>query len=121
MTGAYSRRKGNAAEVAVVNALKARGIAATTTRNVRGGSQGGADIACDLPVAVEVKNCAKVELAAWVDQARSQADDCWGAVVHKRPRKADAGDWYLTMTLGDFVEMCAQITTEPLSDADVPF
>lgn len=118
---AYSRTKGNAAEVAVVNALKARGVQAMTSRQARDGTQGGADILSDLPVSIEVKNRKENRLGEWLDQARDQADDCWGAVVHKRARKADAGEWFLTMSLGDFVELVAQLSTAPLSDDQVQF
>ena len=118
---ATSRRKGNRAEVAVVNALKARGVDAMTTRNARGGSQQGDDVISDLPVSLEVKDCKRTELAQWLDQARSQADDCHGAVVHKRSRKADAGEWFLTMAVGDFVELVRWLECRPLDDWEVPF
>lgn len=110
MTGASSRRKGNAAEVAVVNALKARGVDAMTSRNARGGSQGGEDVICDLPISIEVKSQARDALASWLDQARAQADDSKGAVVHKRARKADAGEWFVTLQFSDFIELVAELT-----------
>lgn len=119
--GATERTKGNVAEIAVVNALKARGVNAITGRNMRGGYQTGCDVISDLPISIEVKNHKKTDLAGWLDQAREQADDCKGAVVHKRPRKTDAGDWYLTMTLADFVELVAELSAAPISDDTVPF
>ena len=121
MSGASSRRRGHDAERAVVAALKARGVNATTSRNANGGRQEGADIICDLPVAVEVKSVGQNRLGEWLDQARGQADDCWGAVVHKRSRKGDAGDWFLTMSLGDFVELVRWLERRPLDDFDIPF
>lgn len=102
---ATSRRKGNRAEVDVVAALKRLGVDAMTSRASRGGMQGGADVICDLPVVLEVKDQARDALPAWVDQARAQADDAPGAVVHKRRGKANAEQWFVTMQLDDFVEL----------------
>lgn len=110
MSGAYSRSKGSRAELAVVHALEARGIRAMTSRNARNGTQGGVDIICDLPVSLEVKDQARDALASWLDQARAQADDCHGAVVHKRARKADAGEWFVTLQFSDFIELVAELT-----------
>lgn len=119
MTGASSRRKGNTAEQEVVRALGRLGIEAVTSRNARGGTQGQHDVICDLPVCLEVKDQSRDALPSWLDQAREQADDAPGAVVHKRGRKAKAEDWFLTMTLGDFVALCRDLSTRPLADKDV--
>jgi hypothetical protein len=119
---AYSRRKGNAWEVALVAWLNRRGYAAITSRNARGGTQGGVDIITDLPVAVEAKSCARIELAAWVDQAVAQADDSApGAVFVKRKGKADPGEGYVVMRADDFVTLVGDLSTKPLDDEAVPW
>jgi hypothetical protein len=102
---AASRRKGNRAEVAVVAALKRLGVAAMTTRYATGGRQYGDDVISDLPVSLEVKDHSRDGLPGWLDQARSQADDCFAAVVHKRRGRADAGEWFVTMQLDEFVRL----------------
>ena len=52
--------------------LRAWGWAARTSRSVQG-VQGGADLITDCPLSIEVKDHARMELAAWVDQAVAQA------------------------------------------------
>jgi hypothetical protein len=123
MSGATSRRKGNVAEQEVCRALGRLGIEAITSRNARAGSQGGHDIICpDLPVALEVKDQSRDALPSWVDQAREQGDETApGAVCHKRRGKAAAEDWFLTLTLGDFVKLVAHLRGLPHDWQEVPF
>ena len=105
MSGASSRRKGNKAEVDVVNYLKAHGYDVETSRNARGGTQKGADILGDFPAAVEVKNQTRTDLAGWWAQAVEQAGDGDAVVVHKRVGKADPGEWWVTMDLQTLVRL----------------
>jgi hypothetical protein len=110
VSGAASRRKGSAAELAVVHALQRAGWEAVTSRNVQGGRQGGPDIVTEFPVALEVKDHARVDLAGWVDQAEAQAFGVPSAVVHKRRGRGKAEDWYCTMTFSALVELVANLT-----------
>jgi hypothetical protein len=123
MSGNYSRNKGARSEVAVANWLTSRGFEAITSRNARGGSQGGADIICpDLPLSVEVKAGARSELAAWLDQARQQGDeDAPGLVVHRRKGKGDPGEWFATMALADLVALVERLRWEPGKWSEVPW
>ena len=105
MSGASSRRKGNKAEVDVVNYLKARGYDVETSRNARGGTQKGADIIGDFPAAVEVKNQTRTDLAGWWAQAVDQAGDGCAVVVHKRVGKGDPAEWWVTMDLQTLVRL----------------
>jgi hypothetical protein len=105
MSGSASRRKGNRAEVAVVNYLKAAGYDVETSRNARGGTQQGADVLGDFPLAVEVKNQARVDLAGWWQQAVEQAHGGDAVVVHKRVGKTDPGEWWVTMDLQTLVRL----------------
>jgi hypothetical protein len=105
MSGASSRRKGNKAEVDVVNYLRAHGYDVETSRNARGGTQQGADIIGDFPAAVEVKNQTRMDLAGWWAQAVEQANGGCAVVVHKRVGKADPGDWWVTMDLQTLIRL----------------
>lgn len=103
-----SKRKGTAAESAVVSWLQAHGFPHAERRALSGTSDRG-DIAGLPGVALEVKNVARMALGEWVDEARKEAGNAkariW-AVVHKRRGKGDAGDWYVTLDLRTFVELC---------------
>ncbi len=52
-----------------------------------------------LPFTISVKNRAQLALSVWVDEmalmARHNGHEA-GIVVHKRPRKGQPGDWYVT-------------------------
>lgn len=59
-------------------------------------------------IAIECKNHAAMNLAGWVDEARSEATNdgaMLGVVVHKRRGKGRAGDQYVTLTLSDLVKL----------------
>jgi hypothetical protein len=59
-------------------------------------------------VAIEVKNVARLDLAGWVTEAeteRGNLDAIAGVVVHKRARKGQALDQYVTCTLRDFIAL----------------
>lgn len=105
MSGASSRRKGNKAEVDVVNFLKSHGWDVETSRNARGGTQQGADILGDFPLAVEVKNQARMDLPGWWRQAQAQAGNGLGVVVHKRVGTSEPGEWWVTMDLFTLVRL----------------
>jgi hypothetical protein len=102
-----AKRKGTAAETAVVRFLQANGWPQAERRALAGAADRG-DVA-GLPVVVEVKNAARMELAAWLDEAVKEAgqrspyygqvppsDGTAGVVWHKRRGKASPGDWYVT-------------------------
>lgn len=59
-------------------------------------------------IVIEAKNAARLELAAWLDEAvREAANDgaLLGVVVHKRRGKGAAADQYATLRLGDLVAL----------------
>jgi hypothetical protein len=99
MSGATSRRKGNAAEVEVVKALERAGWHAVTSRAARGGYQTGVDIITNLPLAIEVKNHSRLDLPGWWRQAQEQAGGKLPVVIHKRVGKTQAEEWWVTMDL----------------------
>jgi len=99
VSGATSRRKGNAAEVEVVKALERAGWHAVTSRAARGGYQTGVDIITNLPLAIEVKNQTRLDLPGWWRQAQEQAGGKLPVVIHKRVGKGQAEEWWATMDL----------------------
>ena len=103
MGGAASRRKGNVAEREVVAALRRAGWQAMTSRAARAGTQKGADIITDFPLVLEVKDHKTMALAEWVEQANAEGEGDPAAVVHKRRGKANAEEWYVTMTFGEML------------------
>lgn len=57
---------------------------------------------------IEVKDCAKLDLAGWVGEAeveRGNDDALVGVVLHKRRGKADPADWYVTCSGADFIAL----------------
>lgn len=94
--GAKERRKGNDAERAVVHTLRKWGWEAITSRSSNG-TQEGMDIISNCPLAIEVKNHVRLDLAGWVEQANENASDKIGVVWHKRKGQADPENWYVTM------------------------
>ena len=108
MSGAYSRSKGNRFEVAMCKVIVAAGWRAITSRNARGGSQGGADLITDLPVVVECKDQARFDLSGWLDQAIAQAPGDLAAVFVKR-RQKPAEQAYVVMRADQFLELCGKV------------
>ena len=55
---------------------------------------------------VEVKDCNRLDLAGWTNQAHTEAgndDALVGVVIHKRRGTTDPGRYYLTMTVDDWL------------------
>ena len=97
MTGRSSRRKGNQAERDTVKWLRRNGFP-HAERN--GNGFAGSDITGIPGVTLEIKNRATLNLAEWVDQLETELDydgNDIGAIIHKRRRKPNTGDWYATM------------------------
>jgi predicted alpha/beta hydrolase len=104
VTGSSSRNKGKRAELAVAKWLRDNGWQAATTR-ATSGAQRGDDLVTDTGLSWEVKDHARLELAAWIDQATSNADGKPAVVVHKRRGKGDVGSWYCTLTASDLLRL----------------
>lgn len=87
----------------MVRFLQANGFP-KAERRALAGSQDRGDIAGIPGVVIEVKNAARTELAAWLDEANREGDfDSlnWDGdlpvVWHKRRGKGSPGEWYVTM------------------------
>ena len=119
MTGKPSRDKGNRFEVALTHYLTDKiGRQVITSRNGRGGAQGGADLhAADDDGrfrphvngwTLEAKDVAGTSVPSWLGQARIAADDAgvdWWAVVHKQRHKTvdDARVFLPRLLLRDYL------------------
>lgn len=110
-----SKRKGTAAESAVVQYLQAMGFAHAERRSLNGAKDRG-DIAGLPGVVIEVKNCARQELAGWVAEAEVERDNdnaSLGVVWHKRRGKGQAADWFVTMSGEQFVFLLREFMEMP--------
>lgn len=106
-----ARKAGAAFERAVADVL-AEHVDDRIDRRVKRGQNDRGDIGglrhMGGRVIVEVKDCARLDLAGWVTEAdteRGNDDALAGVVCHKRKGKGDPLDSYVTMTLRDFVAL----------------
>jgi len=102
-----SKNKGTAAETAVVRFLRAAGFTQAERRTLSGAQDRG-DIAGVPGVVIEVKNCARQELPAWVAEAELERDNdraSLGVVWHKRRGTTDPGRWFVTMSGDQFAAL----------------
>jgi Holliday junction resolvase len=95
------KRKGNAAERAVVQYLKEHGF--EQARRTQAGTRHDIGDIDGVPgLAIEVKNHAKLALAEWVDQLEDEIVAKRvpsGIVIVKRRGHADPADWYCVTPL----------------------
>jgi hypothetical protein len=94
-----AKRKGSAAERAVVEWLKANGYP-YADRRLAGATLDKGDISGLPGVTIEIKNHARLDLAGWTAELEVEMknDGAWtGTVLHKRKGKGDVGEWYATM------------------------
>lgn len=96
-----AKRKGTAAESAVVAYLRDAGAVHAERRSLNGAKDRG-DVAGIPGVVIEVKNHAHIDLAAFVDEAERES---WNGPVSevgvawiKRRGKGSPGEWYVAMT-----------------------
>lgn len=102
-----AKAKGTKWESEVVRALRAAGFAGAERRALRGSADRG-DITGIPGVVIEAKNCARTELAAWVEEAAVERDRDgarYGAVFHHRRGRAAAEDGFVTMSGADFLRL----------------
>lgn len=103
-------RKGGSFERLVADYLKFKLRDSRIDRRVKTGRNDRGDIAGlrtirGADVVAEVKNHNRMELSAWLGEAeveRGNADAAAGVVVHKRVRRGNPADQYVTMDLATF-------------------
>lgn len=104
-----SKKLGTGAETAVVNYLRDNGWP-HVERRAQAGTHDRGDIAGVVGVVIEVKNCARMELAQWVDEAELEAgndDAMYGVVWHKRRGRGSPSGWFVTMSGATFTALLA--------------
>jgi hypothetical protein len=104
-----AKQKGTAAETAVVDYLRPQ--FPNVERRALAGVNDRGDVSGIPGVVIEIKNCARQELAAWVDEAeteRRNAHATVGAVWHKRRGKGNPGQWFVTMTGETFTRLIGE-------------
>jgi len=102
-----SKRRGTAAETAVVRYLMEHGYPNAERRALRGRADCG-DVAGVPGVAIEVKDEARVDLAGWTDEARREATNAGaglGVVIRRRRGRPDVGEWYAVLTVADLLRL----------------
>lgn len=102
-----SKAKGTAAETAVVRFLREAGFVQAERRTLSGVQDRG-DIAGVPGVVIEVKNCARQELPAWVGEAERERENdraTLGVVWHKRRGTTNPGAWFVTMSGEQFAAL----------------
>ena len=102
---------GTRAETAVVNYL--RPVFPTVERRTLAGASDRGDIAGIPGVVIEVKDCARADLAGWVKEALAEArhdGESIGVVWHKKRGKSSPADWYVTMDGATFTVILTELT-----------
>lgn len=102
-----SKQKGTAWETALCRYLTEEGFPHIERRALNGNSDRG-DLAGIPGWVLEAKNCKRMDLAGWVDEAAlEQANDGaeFSAVWHHRVGKSHPGAGYVTMTGATFVRL----------------
>jgi Holliday junction resolvase len=101
------KRKGNAAERAVVEYFKAHGY--PQARRTQAGTRHDIGDIDGIPdTAIEVKNHARLALAEWLTQLEAEIEAKGvsnGVVIVKRRGKTDPGQWYAVTPLHLWLEL----------------
>ncbi len=102
-----SKRKGTAAEVAVVGYLQQNGFPHAERRALAGVNDRG-DVSGLPGCVVEVKNCQKHEPAKWIDELETEMRNArayQGVVVFKRRGTSDPAKWFALLPFGQWVDL----------------
>ena len=102
-----SKRKGTRAESEIVAYLQQNGFPHAERRALAGANDKG-DVSGVPGVCIEIKDCVRVELAAWLDEATAEAKNAGapvGVVWFKRKGRGSPGKWYVLMDGDTFVEV----------------
>jgi hypothetical protein len=100
-----SKAKGTRAETAVREFFRARGIDAH--RTAPAGSRDEGDIRIPDGI-VEIKDCRRHELAAWVDETEAERENAGvrdAVLVVKRRGRGSPADWYAVMPFSRWLDL----------------
>lgn len=108
-----ARQAGTATERGLANYLAVALADDRIDRRAKTGAKDRGDIAGlrihgGQRLVIEVKDCARLDLAGWTAQAHTEAgndDALAGVVVHKRRGTTDPGRWYVTCTVDDLLAL----------------
>lgn len=117
-----SKAKGTAWETATARYLVGEGFTQVERRTLSGAADRG-DLLGLPGWVIESKNCRRLELASWVDEAaieQANAGAAWSAVWHHRPGKASPADGYVTMTGATFARLLREmgLTSDNVTGGD---
>ena len=104
------KRKGSQWERDVATYLKDNGFPFAERAYGAGRPQDVGDIDGLPGIVLEAKNCAKIELAAWMDEAATERANAWaryGVVIAKRRRKP-VSDAYAIMPLSQLAQLLVE-------------
>jgi hypothetical protein len=102
-----SKAKGASWESRIVAALRDAGFVHAERRTLNGSRDLG-DITGIPGLVIEAKNCAKTELATWIDETERERDNAgaeFGVVWHHRRGRAAAEDGFVTMSGSTFLAL----------------
>lgn len=102
-----SKQKGSAFEREIVAYLNENGFI-HAERRLAGDQFDKGDITGTPGLVWECKNQKRMDLAGWVDEAlveRDNAKAAYGAVIHKRRGTTNCGDYYVTVTLRQWIDL----------------
>jgi len=109
---ASAKAAGTAAERAVADHLAQALDDDRIDRRVKTGNKDRGDITGlrihGQRLTVEVKNCARTDLAGWTAEAQIEAgndDALAGIVIHKRKGTTNVNRWYVTMTVAELIAL----------------
>ncbi len=107
-----NKARGTRAETAVVDYLRTRGATNAERRALRGKHDRG-DVTGLPSVCIEVKDCARITLSEFVDEAEREGSnapvpDMVAAAWIKRRGKGSPADWYVAMTGAQFVTLLVE-------------
>jgi hypothetical protein len=106
-TRSSAKAAGTRAETAVADYLRDRGFP-YAERRARTGAKDQGDISGLLGGVVEVKDCARLDLAGWIAEAEAEQDNAgawWACVWHKRRGRGSPAGWYVTLTGATFATL----------------
>jgi hypothetical protein len=104
-----SKRRGTAAETAVVDYLRRRGWPHAERRALAGNKDKG-DIAGIAGVVCEVKSTKTLDLSGWLREVETEKENAnahLGFVVAKKRGTTDPDAWYAVLTFGQLVTLLA--------------
>lgn len=103
-----SKAKGTSAEVAIRDYLRASGWPYAERLPTEGAKDRGDITGIDPGVVIESKSCNAMDLGGWMRELDAEVVNAKadiGVIWHKKRGTTNPGDWYVTMSGDDFVQL----------------